>query len=80
MLRTLAVLLAVLAVGPLACDDGHPGDDAGDDVDATTSGGTTGDEESTGEAIEPTPIPFQPPLRKECTAAGKSTRIRDCDP
>jgi hypothetical protein len=76
MLRTIVALLAALAVGPLACDDGYPGDDADD----TTSEGTTGDEESTGEAIEPTPIPFQPPLRKECTRGDKSTRVRDCDP
>lgn len=78
MLRTLSFLLAVLAMGPLACDDGSPDDD--DDADETTSAteATTGDE--TGEAIDPTPVPFQPPLAKPCRATSKAGRIRDCDP
>lgn len=78
MLRTLTLLLAVLAMGPIACDDGTPDDDAADETSATEA--TTGDEESTGEAIDPTPEPFQPPLAKPCRATSKAERIRDCDP
>lgn len=81
MLRTLAILLAVLVAGPVGCDEPIPDDHSGDETtSATESGDETGDETGTGEAIDPTPIPFQPPLRKDCHAAGKSTRIRDCDP
>ncbi len=79
MLRTLTLLLAVLAMGPLACDDGTPDDDDADETTSATEA-TTGDEESTGEAIDPTPVPFQPPLAKPCKALGKAERIRDCDP
>lgn len=90
MLRTLSLLLAVLAMGPLACDDGTPDDDA--DADETTSATeptsgdddddeSTGDEEGTGEAIDPTPVPHHnPPLAKECHATGKGERIGNCDP
>jgi hypothetical protein len=82
MFRKLSIFLAVLALGPLACDPPDDGD--GDATSAaTTDEGTTGEtdtgDESSGEAIDPTPIPFQPPLR-DCRPTSGNARIRDCDP
>lgn len=90
MLRPLRILLAVLALAPLACDAPHPDDDGDaivetddDDGGATDEGDESGDDgDETGEAIDPTPVPFAPPLRKPCHATDPSNgaRIRNCDP
>lgn len=87
MLRTLALLLAALALGPLACDDGYPdNDDADDATSAATEDDDAGDDDDTGdadsgEAIEPTPgVPFAPPLGKPCKSDGtREARIGNCD-
>lgn len=81
MLRPFALLLALLALGPAACDDGSPGDD---DADETTRGdGTHGEEATTDDAatsepLEPTPIPFRPSLQTPCKFTS-GARIGNCD-
>lgn len=81
MLRSLRILLAVLVLAPIACD-APPDDDGGATTDEETDddGDDADDDDGddTGEAVDPTPVPFNPPLRKECHATG--ARIGHCDP